>query len=197
MAVFCKYIFTIQETILGAGGSQCCSKLVHLFVVSSRQRQLFEMTAKVQKATLCDCLYENNKYWGIDPEKEKSLDVMFENNNPLSYDPDEECGKLVRKIRYLIEAKGMSIYNTAERAGISPSTLNELLHKRSRPQMYTLFKLCNALEVSLEDIFGVETGELETDEEKLLLSYRYLPSWKREKLNEYIEMLIQYEPSNK
>lgn len=123
------------------------------------------------------------------------MDVMSENNN-LAYDPDEECGKLVRKIRYLIEAKGMSIYNTAERAGISPSTLNELLHKRSRPQMYTLFKLCNALEVSVEDMFDVKEGKLETDEEKLLLSYRYLPNWKREKLNEYIEMLIQYDPLN-
>lgn len=125
------------------------------------------------------------------------MNVMGENNNQLSYDPDEECGKLVRKIRYLIEAKGMSIYNTAERAGISPSTLNELLHKRSRPQMYTLFKLCNALEVSLEDMFNIETSKLATDEEKILLSYRYLPDWKRKKLNEYIEMLIQYEPLNK
>lgn len=125
------------------------------------------------------------------------MDVMSENNNQRSYNPDEECGKLVRKIKYLIEAKGMSIYNTAERAGISPSTLNELLHKRSRPQMYTLFKLCNALGVSLEDMFDVETGRLTADEEKLLFSYRYLPNWKREKLNEYIEMLIQYESTNK
>lgn len=125
------------------------------------------------------------------------MDVLLENNNQLSYNPDEECEKLVRKIRYLIEAKGMSIYNTAERAGISPSTLNELLHKRSRPQMYTLFKLCNALEVPLEDMFDVGTDKLATDEEKLLFSYRHLPKWKREKLNEYIEMLIQYEAPNK
>lgn len=105
--------------------------------------------------------------------------------------------KAGKKIRYLIEAKGTSIYNTAERAGISPSTLNELLHGKSRPQMYTLFKLCNALEVPLKDMFDVETGELATDEEKLLFSYRHLPKWKREKLNEYIEMLIQYELPNK
>lgn len=121
------------------------------------------------------------------------MDVTLKNNNQLSYDPDKECEKLVRKIRYLIEAKGMSIYNTAERAGISPSTLNELLHGKSRPQMYTLFKLCNALEVPLKDMFDVETGELATDEEKLLFNYRHLPKWKREKLNEYIEMLIQYD----
>ena len=86
------------------------------------------------------------------------MDVTLKNNNQLSYDPDKECEKLVRKIRYLIEAKGTSIYNTAERAGISPSTLNELLHGKSRPQMYTLFKLCNALEVPLKDMFDVETG---------------------------------------
>lgn len=125
------------------------------------------------------------------------MDVISENSKQRLYNPDEECEKLVRKIRCLIDAKGISIYNTAERARISPSTLNELLHKRSRPQMYTLFKLCNALEVPLKDMFDVETGKLATDEEKLLLSYRYLPNWKREKLNEYIEMLIQYEPLNK
>lgn len=49
-------------------------------------------------------------------ERRKNLDVTLKNNNQLSYDPDKECEKLVRKIRYLIEAKGMSIYNTAERA---------------------------------------------------------------------------------
>lgn len=125
------------------------------------------------------------------------MDVISENSKQRLYNPDEECEKLVRKIRRLIDAKGMSIYNTAERARISPSTLNELLHKRSRPQMYTLFKLCNALEVPLKDMFDVETGELATDEEKLLFSYRHLPKWKREKLNEYIEMLIQYELPNK
>lgn len=61
------------------------------------------------------------------------------------YNPEEECEKIARKIKLLIEVKGMSIYSTAEKAGISPSTLNELLHERSRPQMYTLFKVCNAL----------------------------------------------------
>lgn len=125
------------------------------------------------------------------------MDEISENSKRPSYNHDKECEKLVRKIRCLIEAKGMSIYNTAERAGISPSTLNELLHKKSRPQMYTLFKLCNALEVPLKDMFDVETGELATDEEKLLFSYRHLPKWKLEKLNEYIEMLIQYELPNK
>lgn len=42
-------------------------------------------------------------------ERRKNLDVTLKNNNQLSYDPDKECEKLVRKIRYLIEAKGMSI----------------------------------------------------------------------------------------
>lgn len=123
------------------------------------------------------------------------MDVILENSNRTLYEPDEECEKLVRKIKYLIEVKGISIYNTAERAGISPSTLNELLHNRSKPQVYTLFKLCNALEVSLDDMFDLGESNLATDEEKLLFSYRYLPNWKRKKLNEYIEMLIQYEPS--
>ena len=40
-------------------------------------------------------------------ERRKNLDVTLKNNNQLSYDPDKECEKLVRKIRYLIEAKGM------------------------------------------------------------------------------------------
>lgn len=109
------------------------------------------------------------------------------------YNPDEECEKLVRKIRHLIEVKGLSIYSTAEKAGISSSTLNELLHERSRPQMYTLLKVCNALDISLEDIFGFNKIKLTIEEENLLLSYRYLPSWKQERLDEYIKMLIQYE----
>lgn len=44
----------------------------------------------------------------------------------------------------------------AQKAEISPSTISEILNDRSNPQVYTLFKICNALECSVGELFGEE-----------------------------------------
>lgn len=41
-------------------------------------------------------------------------------------------------------------------------------------------------------MFGLNESKLTPSEERIVISYRSLPKWKREKLEEFVEMIIQY-----
>lgn len=108
------------------------------------------------------------------------------------YKPDLECKKVLRKIGLARKSKNLSIHRLAEKAGIASSTLNEMLHGKTAPQLYTLYKICNAMEIPINEFLEdtlVDANDVEID---FLTRYRCLPEWKREMLNEYLEMLIQY-----
>ena len=92
----------------------------------------------------------------------------------LQYKPDLECKKVLKKI------------------DMASSTLNEMLHGKTAPQLYTLYKICNAMGIPISEFLEdtrVDVNDIEMD---FLTKYRCLPEWKHEMLNEYLEMLIQY-----
>ena len=110
----------------------------------------------------------------------------------LQYKPDLECKKVLKKIDMARKSKNLSIHRLAEKAGIASSTLNEMLHGKTAPQLYTLYKICNAMGIPISEFLEdtrVDVNDIEID---FLTKYRCLPEWKREMLNEYLEMLIQY-----
>lgn len=72
----------------------------------------------------------------------------------MMYDPDEECDKIISFLKDLCRMKGMSQTMLAQKAGISASTLNNIMNRKTNPGVYTLFKVCNALDVTLEELFG-------------------------------------------
>lgn len=131
------------------------------------------------------------------------------------YNPDEECEKLIQNIRTLCKIKDVSINMTAKKAGLSSSALNELMNGKTKPQVYTLFKLCNALGVSINELFtnvvlneSVSINEIPTDEsrqlvvlnsdeEEILFYYKHLPDWKKNMLTDYMHMLMQYVPEKR
>ena len=69
-------------------------------------------------------------------------------NPNTKYNPDHECQNLIHNIRQLCKEKNLKMNKLAERAELSVSTISEILNGRSNPQVYTLFKICNALECS-------------------------------------------------
>jgi transcriptional regulator with XRE-family HTH domain len=140
----------------------------------------------------------------------------------MRYNPDEECDKLIENLKVLCELKSMSYYAVATKAEISNSTIHSLMSGKTRPYIHTLFKLCNALDVTVEDILcsnlnvieekeAIKKSSLEqiiyssqtiqetrsfydlkVDENELLLRYRYFSEQKKAMLRVYVEMLYQY-----
>ena len=50
----------------------------------------------------------------------------------------------------------------ASEAGLSASTISEMMCGKTRPQVYTLMKICNVLDVSMDVLMGefMEDGEV-------------------------------------
>lgn len=113
----------------------------------------------------------------------------------MRYDPERECSKMVQLLRKICAAKGISVYAAARKANISVSTLNELLNEKTRPQLYTLYKICNALDIRIVDLFDDNASISKQDGQNnhMIVEYQYLPKWKQKLVKQYIEMVAQYE----
>lgn len=115
------------------------------------------------------------------------------------YNPDEECKEMVAVLKKLCEQRGMSPHALAKKAGISESTMSYIMKGKTKPQVYTVLGLCNALGVRIGDLFderddiSESVGFVTFDEKELVNCYRCLSDQKRELLRIYIDMLQQYE----
>lgn len=63
------------------------------------------------------------------------------------YNPEEECKAMAAALKKMCEQRGMSPHALAKKAGISTSTMSYIMKGETRPQVYTILLLCNALGV--------------------------------------------------
>lgn len=123
----------------------------------------------------------------------------------MHYNPEDECKLMVVRIKEYCRKRKLTPRGLAEKAGLSSSTVSYILNGRTKPQIYTILQICNALDVSVEQLFSnnVKTHPMETiegeeslltdEEERILRVYRQFPDRKKEMLRTYIEMLYSYD----
>nr|WP_295265902.1 helix-turn-helix transcriptional regulator [uncultured Blautia sp.] len=113
------------------------------------------------------------------------------------YNPEEKSKELIQNINKICELRGVSHYTLAKKADISTSTLYSLLTGKSRPYLYTVYKLCNALDISITDLLldseSEEIKNITKEEQNLLSLYRKCSSSKRHLLQTYLQMLEQFQ----
>ena len=117
------------------------------------------------------------------------------------YNPEQKCENLIRNIRKQCENHDISYYALAKEADVSTSTLHALMAGKTKPYMYTVYKLCNALDISIMDLLDDEdmpenTTELNTKEREIISSYRKFSRSKKRMLETYMRMLEQYKEIN-
>lgn len=138
-------------------------------------------------------------------KKQSQENLLQESNNVDSkrYRPDVKCEELIQNIHDLCERQGISYYALARAADVSPSTLHELMTGKTKPYLYTVYKICNALDISISDLLLEESGtpgmvsELNEKEQELIYLYRKCSNKKKEHLEIYLRMLEQYDVDNK
>ena len=113
------------------------------------------------------------------------------------YNPKQKCEDLIRKLREQCGNHNISYYALAKEADVSTSTLHALIAGKTKPYMYTVYKLCNALDISIMDILDDEdmpenTTELSAKESEIISSYRKLSGSKKRMLETYMKMLEQF-----
>lgn len=62
---------------------------------------------------------------------------------------------LINRINFLCNEKDYSYYTLARRAGMSLTTLMNIIDGNSKnPRIFTIYKICMGLEISLNDFFN-------------------------------------------
>ena len=113
------------------------------------------------------------------------------------YNPEQKCEDLIRKLREQCGSHNISYYALAKEADVSTSTLHALMAGKTKPYMYTVYKICNALDISIMALLDDEdmpenTTELSAKEREIISSYRKFSRSKKRMLEMYMRMLEQF-----
>ncbi|KAA9156401.1 helix-turn-helix domain-containing protein [Microbacterium lushaniae] len=65
----------------------------------------------------------------------------------------ENIGERIRRIR---QARGVSLRKVAQQLGVSPSLISQVETGKSRPSVATLYSLAGLLEVSADELLGID-----------------------------------------
>ena len=117
------------------------------------------------------------------------------------YNPEEKCEQLVENIKLLCKERAMSYYALAQKADISTSALHSMMTGKTKPYMYTVYKLCNALEIPISELLIDEECEekevLTFDELQMLAVYRQLSVGEKDLIHDVVKLLQGYEVKRK
>ena len=117
------------------------------------------------------------------------------------YNPEEKCEQLVENIKLLCKERAISYYALAQKADISTSALHSMMTGKTKPYMYTVYKLCNALEIPISELLIDEECEekevLTFDELQMLAVYRQLSVGDKDLIHDVVKILQGYEVKRK
>lgn len=117
------------------------------------------------------------------------------------YNPEEKCEQLVENIKLLCKERAISYYALAQKADISTSALHSMMTGKTKPYMYTVYKLCNALEIPISELLIDEECEeqevLSFDELQMLAVYRQLSVGEKDLIHDVVKLLQGYEVKRK
>lgn len=117
------------------------------------------------------------------------------------YNPEEKCEQLVENIKLLCKERAISYYALAQKADISTSALHSMMTGKTKPYMYTVYKLCNALEIPISELLideGCEEQEVLTfDELQMLAVYRQLSVGDKDLIHDVVKLLQGYKVERK
>ena len=117
------------------------------------------------------------------------------------YNPEEKCEQLVENIKLLCKERAISYYALAQKADISTSALHSMMSGKTKHYMYTVYKLCNALEIPISELLIDEECEeqevLTYDELQMLAVYRQLSVGEKDLIHDVVKLLQGYEVKRK
>ena len=108
------------------------------------------------------------------------------------YNPEKDYQCMLDKLNEICKQKKISKYALAKSVGMSSSSMSDLLNGKSKPYLYNMLLICNALQVSIGELFEKENKSCKEDE-WIINVYRTMPQEKRRMLRIYIEMLLRYD----
>ncbi len=76
---------------------------------------------------------------------------------------------ILDRIKELIEAEGISVYELSKRSGVPQSTLSTTFSRNHNPSVSTLEQICKGLNITMAEFFTENQVKDLTFEEKVLI----------------------------
>lgn len=108
------------------------------------------------------------------------------------YNPDKEYQDMLTKLKAICRQKNITQYALAKATGMSTSSVSCLMRGETKPYIYTILTICNALNVTMGELLHNQNSEYSEAEKALIGAYRCLSPEKRRMLEIYVDMLLQY-----
>lgn len=97
-----------------------------------------------------------------------------------------------QRIEDLLDEREWSLYKLAQEAGMSWSTLRNIMKKGTEPGISTLERICKALDITLAQFFNVDNSlGLTLEQQQLLCDWKRLDHKSQEALSVIIQELLQ------
>lgn len=101
-----------------------------------------------------------------------------------------------KRITQLCQEKGWSYYKLAKEAGFQQSTLKSITKEKNMPSLYTIAKICTALNITVSEFFNSELFDSKSETRQLFLClWDKLQPEDREKVIIYMHGLLHIEVS--
>jgi len=100
--------------------------------------------------------------------------------------------EIVNRIIELKKKNDWSDYRLSKKAGISQSTLSNLINRGNSPSIFTLEKICNAFEITLAQFFDEDsnTQVLTEKQRDLLNDWNHLKPDQKDKVKAYMRGML-------
>ena len=102
--------------------------------------------------------------------------------------------KLVTRLKKLMDERHVSQYQLAELSGLSEKTIDPIFAKFRLPELPTLQKICDGLEITLPDLlnFDGEPADVMTaDEKELIVCFRQMPGRVQSRMLGYFQGFLK------
>lgn len=96
---------------------------------------------------------------------------------------------VLKKINELRIKKGWSIYKLADEAGITQSTLSNMIARNSTPSIKTLEQICEAFGITLAEFFTENTEISDIENLSLISNYKSLSKRDQEIIKNLINQM--------
>lgn len=102
--------------------------------------------------------------------------------------------KIIQRIRQLNQERNWTDYRLAKEAGLSQSTISNLMARGNSPTLFTLERICHAYGITLSQFFCgcdcVDDPKISEEVRQLVRLYQKLSICQREKVFHYIDELL-------
>lgn len=99
-----------------------------------------------------------------------------------------------KRLEQLCKERNWSYYRLAKEAGFQQSTLKSIIKEKNMPSLYTLSKICDAFNISVQDFFSSEVfNDSHNSNQQLLSLWSDLDRNDKEKVLIYMHGLLHKE----